>query len=66
MDKLSKVIKRFDEDEIERDDMEWLIGEAKKVKLLEHNLSELIGAIYRYEPQDTYIYDLAEDLDGEK
>ncbi|MBU8788011.1 hypothetical protein MHB78_01055 [Bacillus sp. FSL K6-0138] len=31
MDKLSEIKERFYEDEIERDDMEWLIEQAEKV-----------------------------------
>ncbi|MED2945423.1 hypothetical protein VSK91_19785 [Bacillus swezeyi] len=68
MDKLSEIKERFNEDEIECDDMEWLIEQVEKAvqykialknisDILEgQNVTELIGRI-AYELGHSGIYD---------
>ncbi|WP_175076501.1 hypothetical protein [Bacillus glycinifermentans] len=37
MDKLSEIKERFNEDEIERDDVEWLIEQVEKAEQYKNN-----------------------------
>ncbi|AVI45411.1 MULTISPECIES: hypothetical protein [Bacillus] len=62
MDKISEIKERFNEDEIERDDMEWLIEQVEKAaqyKIALKNISDILEGQNVTELIERIAYELA-------